>query len=198
MEKILIDGYNLIHKDERLLSLSRSSLEQAREALVDLLAGYRSGEVVIVVVFDGQPGTGPRTPARRGVRTVFSRAPRTADDLLLEMIAAERRRASLLVVTSDVKDIGRAARAEGARWISSEAFLRRLAPAAKRRTARVAGARDKPEAVDAAEVDYWLRKFDPGLDAEGREVASPPRPTRLRAEDRFPAGRGYRGGSGRR
>ena len=202
MEKILIDGYNLLHKDPALQDLARHSLEQAREALLDRLAAYRSGDVRIVVVFDGQAGrAGAGSRRRPGVETRFSRPPRSADQTILEIITTEPRRSSLLVVTSDVKDIGRAARAEGARWISSEAFLRRLPSVrgGKERRARVPGG-EKPGVVAASEVEYWLKKFDPG---PGEADPEPPRGRARRRPRREPAvpsraGRGCRGESGGR
>jgi predicted RNA-binding protein with PIN domain len=167
MEKILIDGYNLLHKDATLHSLARHSLEQAREALLDRLAAYRSGDVSIVVVFDGREGlSAGESPRRPGVATRFSRPPRSADQVIVEMIASEPRRSSLLVVTSDVKDIGRCARAEGVRWISSEAFLRRL-PGKSGSRSPEAREEEKPTAAAASEIEYWLKKFGGGSQDAG-------------------------------
>ncbi len=202
MEKILVDGYNLLHKDPALQEMARHSLEQARETLLDQLAAYRSGDVLIRVVFDGRAGGGATgAPRRAGVEVRFSRPPRSADQTLLEMIAAEPRRSSLLVVTSDVKDIGRAARAEGARWISSEAFLRRLHAARGPKARSREGAEgEKPGLVGPSEVEYWLRKFDPGPEETDPEPPRGRARRRLRREPAVPsrAGRGYRGGSGGR
>ena len=202
MEKILVDGYNLIHKDPALKELVRHSLEQAREALLDRLAAYRTGDMIIVVVFDGQAGrAGAGSRRRSGVEARFSRAPRSADQAILEIIAAEPRRSSLLVVTSDAKDIGRAARAEGARWISSEAFLRRLPSGHGSQARRQRGGEaEKPGVVAPSEIEYWLRRFDPGrAEADGE----PPSRRARRRSRKAPAirsrtGRGYRGESGGR
>ncbi|HEU5180895.1 MAG TPA: NYN domain-containing protein [Candidatus Polarisedimenticolia bacterium] len=202
MEKILVDGYNLLHKDPALQEMARHSLEQAREALLDQLAAYRSGDMLIRVVFDGREGgAGSAGRRRQGVEVRFSRPPRSADETILEIIAAEPRRSSLLVVTSDVKDIGRAARAEGARWISSEAFLRRLHKARRPKGRSRQGVEgEKPGLVGASEVEYWLRKFEPGPEGTDPEPPRGRAHRRLRREPAVPsrAGRGYRGGSGGR
>lgn len=201
MEKILIDGYNLLHKDPALQKMARHSLEQARETLLDQLAAYRSGDMLIQVIFDGRESAGTAARRRAGVDVRFSRPPRSADETILEIIAAAPRRSSLLVVTSDVKDIGRAARAEGARWISSEAFLRRLhvSRGPKARGNKI-GEGEKPGVVAAAEVEYWLREFDPGPEEADPEPPRGRAHRRLRREPAVPsrAGRGYRGGSGGR
>ncbi len=161
MEKILIDGYNLLYKDGALKNLAERSLEEARQELVAAIASYRSGDTEIVVVFDGRGAESWRLKSSSGVQVRFSRFPQTADEVILEMIEKERRRVSLTVVTSDKKDIGRVARAEGVRWISSEAFIKRL-----QRVQRSGGTRqEKPVNTPSSEVEYWLERFGP----EGRD-----------------------------
>lgn len=161
MEKILIDGYNLLYKDGALKNLAERSLEEAREELVAAIASYRSGDTEIVVVFDGRGAESRRLKSSSGIQVRFSHFPQTADEVILEMIEKERRRVSLTVVTSDKKDIGRVARAEGVRWISSEAFIRRL-----QRSRRSGGAaQEKPVNTPSSEVEYWLERFGP----EGRD-----------------------------
>jgi predicted RNA-binding protein with PIN domain len=168
VEKILIDGYNLLYKDGVLKNQAERSLEEAREELIAAVAAYRSGDTEIVVVFDGRGGQSRRrTPAPPGVLIRFSRYPQTADRLILEIIEREKRRRSLTVVTSDRKDIGRIAQAEGVRWISSESFLRRL----QRIPRKPISGGEKPAGPSAEEMDYWLKRFG-HEEAEG-EAASP-------------------------
>ncbi len=156
VEKILVDGYNLLYKDGALKNLAERSLESAREQLLASLVGYRTSEMEITVVFDGQGAKSQRCAAP-GVTVRFSRYPETADEVILEIIGKERRRGSLTVVTSDKKHIGRAARAEGVRWISSETFLRRLSR--DRREKGVPG--EKPISTSPEELEYWLQRFGP-------------------------------------
>ena len=157
MEKIIIDGYNLMYKDGVLKNLAERNLEQARLSLLDSIAAYRTGEMEIVVVFDGQGGPGSRAPSKHsGVQVRFSHLPKTADQVIVEMIGREARRASLTIVTSDKKDIGRIARAEGVKWISSEAFLGRLRRSGKGATKRE---EEKPPSTSNEELEYWLKRF---------------------------------------
>ena len=157
MEKILIDGYNLLYKDGVLKNLAERSLEEAREGLLDNIAAYRTSDMEIVVVFDGQRASPRRPPSGRpGVQVRFSSPPRTADQVIVELIDRETRRASLTVVTSDKKDIGRVARAEGVRWIPSETFLRRLRRAGSK---AVRGEAEKPPSTSSEEMEYWLKRF---------------------------------------
>ena len=156
MEKLLIDGYNLLYKDGVLKDLAERSLEEAREQLLARIAAYRTAQMEIVVVFDGRGASAPRSASRRGVQVRFSPFPKTADQMILELIDRERRRASLTVVTSDRKDIGRVARAEGVRWISSESFLSRLKRGGKD-ARRPSG--EKPGHTSEKEMEYWLKRF---------------------------------------
>jgi predicted RNA-binding protein with PIN domain len=157
MEKILIDGYNLLYKDGVLKNMAERSLEEAREQLLDKLSAYRTGMMEILVIFDGAGASPTRSRSgRTGVQVRFSPPTKTADQVILELIDREPRRASLTVVTSDKKDIGRIARAEGVRWISSESFLRRL-----RRPGKPGSKtdREKPAGTSAEELKYWLKRF---------------------------------------
>jgi uncharacterized protein len=157
MEKILIDGYNLLYKDGYLKNLAEKSLEEAREQLLDRLCAYRTAGMEILVVFDGVGSSSPRSPSKRsGVQVRFSPSTRTADQVILELIDRSPKRASLTVVTSDRKDIGRIARAEGVRWISSETFLRRLQRKGKPSNK---SDQEKPSGTSPEEMDYWLRRF---------------------------------------
>jgi predicted RNA-binding protein with PIN domain len=165
MEKLLIDGYNLLYKDGVLKNLAERSLEAAREELLASIAAYRAGDVEIVVVFDGQGASDHRkASARPGIQVRFSRPPKTADQVILEIVEREAKKSSLTVVTSDKKDIGRVARAEGVRWISSETFLRRLGRTGSKAARRP---QEKPPATTPAEVEYWLKRFGPDPEKDG-------------------------------
>jgi len=179
VEKILIDGYNLLYKDGVLKNQAERSLEEAREELIAAVAAYRTGDMEIIVIFDGRGGESRgRTPRPAGVQVRFSRYPQTADRLILEILEKEKRRRSLTVVTSDRKDIGRIAQAEGVRWISSESFLRRL----RRLPRKPASGGEKPAGPSSEEMDYWLKRFG-HEGAEGGETSSgaeaPGRPSRV-------------------
>jgi predicted RNA-binding protein with PIN domain len=157
MEKILIDGYNLIYRDAALKQLADRNLEEARERLLESLSAYRTRDMEMVVVFDGAGAASTHASSgRAGIQVRFSASTRTADQLILELLGRETRRASLTVVTSDKKDIGNMARAEGVRWISSEVFLRRLRRPGK---PTVKSDREKPAELSPEELKYWLKRF---------------------------------------
>jgi predicted RNA-binding protein with PIN domain len=149
----LIDGYNVIRRDPELSGLDRRSLEQGRQALLSLLARVaRSSQDDFVVVFDGVRG-GAGSPAAWRVRTLFSRPPETADDVLIRL--AREGGAGVAVVTSD-RAVQEAARRARTAVVSADAFLGRL------------GAIGSPAGRPVERP--W------GAEADDAEPASPPRP----------------------
>ncbi|HEV8336076.1 MAG TPA: NYN domain-containing protein [Candidatus Polarisedimenticolia bacterium] len=176
MEKILIDGYNLLHKDGVLKSQAERSLEAAREQLIAAVGAYRRGDVEIVVVFDGRANEGRtgKGTSPAGVEVRFSRFPQTADQMILDMIVKEKRRSAVTVVTSDRKDIGRIAQAEGVHWISSESFLRRM----RRAPGEKPGSGEKPGVSSQEEMDYWMKRFGSDTPPGGGEPLPPSRVAR--------------------
>jgi predicted RNA-binding protein with PIN domain len=155
MQKLVLDGYNLIYADPELKQISKSSLESARRRLVNRLTGYlQTKNVQLTVVFDGHGGitdVAVEIPGR--LQLLYSPAGQTADDVILEILESSTNPREFVVVTSDMADIGRAARAMGASVIPSPEFLSRLGR-------RLRDATSEPEEAGTDDVDYWLRRFD--------------------------------------
>ncbi len=123
---IIIDGYNLIRQSPDLSRLDHRNLQSGREALIDLLAGYKKIKAhKITVVFDGTraPGFTPERDRHKGIAVVFSRRGETADNVIKNMAAREREGA--LVVSSD-RDVTAFAQSRGAAIIESPAFEQKL------------------------------------------------------------------------
>ncbi len=126
--RIVVDGYNLIHAMPELARLVDTDLERARDALVAMLAVYRSKRNVrITVVFDGRGTATQQTRPPGGVEVVFSRAPQNADAKIKNMLALEKNPRSWTVVTSD-RSIVIFARDYGAKTIPSAEFAAQLGP----------------------------------------------------------------------
>lgn len=123
---IIIDGYNLIRQSTDLSRLDRNDLQAGREALIDLLAGYKKIKAhKITVVFDGTnaPGFSLRRNWTRGIAVIFSRQGETADSVIKKMAANENEGA--LVVSSD-RAVTASAQSEGSATIDSLAFEQKL------------------------------------------------------------------------
>jgi len=152
----LVDGYNLLHKFADLAELLDSNSEQARTLLVRRLADFRATRrVSMTVVFDGASPGFPPDPGS-GVRVLFCRQGRTADDEIKAMMAREPNPRSVTVVTSD-NAIATHVRDFGARVVPSEEFAGLLVPQAA--SASVEQKRDAP--VDVGEWESWFRSIKP-------------------------------------
>lgn len=146
----LIDGHNLIAQrpGQRL-----SDPDDELHLLADLGAFAARWRTSLEVYFDrGVAGaTPPRTA--RGVRAVFVRPPRSADDAICDRLGTLGARArGWTVVTSD-EEVRRAARRAGARMLSSREFSRMLEPPSPTADEKP----DRPIAGD--ELALWQRIF---------------------------------------
>jgi predicted RNA-binding protein with PIN domain len=120
---IIVDGYNLIHRSAALRPGPERTLRQAREKLVNLLSwAMGSGDATFIVVFDGaESGASAERQGRVEVR--YSRPPKTADDLIRELVEEQMKRIErITVVTADL-EVARHARAMGADVSLSDLFL---------------------------------------------------------------------------
>jgi predicted RNA-binding protein with PIN domain len=119
---LIVDGYNLIRQSPRLQLLDAMDLQAGREALLELLAHYRSrSHHQITVVFDGwQRGDLKESRDRhQGILIVYSCRGERADEVIKRLLARERERA--LVVSSD-REIQDAAEQVRATWINAGEF----------------------------------------------------------------------------
>lgn len=154
MQKLIVDGYNVIHADPKLKRVVRSDLEAARKRLVKRLTRYlESKNVCLTVVFDGHGGiTDVEVEIPGRLQLMYSPTGQTADDLILEILDSSANPREYVVVTSDMADIGRAARALGATVLPSPQFLSRIERDGRDRSSQ-------PQSEEAVDVDYWLERF---------------------------------------
>jgi predicted RNA-binding protein with PIN domain len=125
---ILVDGYNVIRADARLLALERVSLENARAVLVRTLASSpRLANDDIVVVFDGGAGTRTHIHGYRmgRVRLLYSARGQTADDVIVAEARTMARSGPVVVVTNDV-EVREHCREAGCEVSGSENLLQQI------------------------------------------------------------------------
>lgn len=154
----MIDGYNVIHADDGLRRAADRSLEGARRALLERLAGYVSSRRVrVTVVFDGAGMVTDSDVAVPGrLQVVFSASGQSADEVIVETLERSRNPREYIVVSSDMADIGRSVRSMGATLMPSEAFLERIAAPSRPGDDAPAGG-----GADAGyDVDFWLAEFE--------------------------------------
>jgi predicted RNA-binding protein with PIN domain len=121
----LIDGYNVIRRDADLRAAEEAGgLPAGRRALLRLVAGAARGSADrFTVVFDGaRPHD--RDPLAGQVEVLFSRPPRKADDVLVEL--GRRAGAGGAAVVSSDRAVQSAAQRARCAVVSAESFLARL------------------------------------------------------------------------
>jgi predicted RNA-binding protein with PIN domain len=134
VERLLVDGYNVIHAWPELKSLLKHSLEEARDRLVDRLAVYSQvSGADVTVVFDAHKTTALASAeeTRNGVRVMFTRKGMSADHAIERMayrLAGDRD--PLMVATNDRFQRDLVAGMGGA-VISAEELQRRVVEAEK-------------------------------------------------------------------
>jgi predicted RNA-binding protein with PIN domain len=158
----IVDGYNVMHS---ILSRREraGSLEQARAVLEARLEafGRGSGGARILLVYDGARGVFAGGRDAGGLEVIFSRPPRTADDVVIDLCRKLDGSPGLHVVTSDLKDIASRVGRLRLRHLTAGEFGRLVAG----RIEKLAGGRRreaadaKPGKVAPEEVDDWVRKF---------------------------------------
>jgi predicted RNA-binding protein with PIN domain len=105
VERLVVDGYNIIHAWPSLKRLLGVSLEAARDKLIERLSVYRlvTGADVTVVFDSHQKNSGANAEQLvEGVRVIFTRRGHSADQVI-ERIAYEAAGAGAVVTvaTSD-------------------------------------------------------------------------------------------------
>jgi len=169
-DTFIIDAYNVIRL---VLPESEASLrsDAARHALETRLRAFRRASgpgTRIFLVYDGELGR--PAPARRekGFEIYFSRPPRKADDVVLDLAQKHEGEPGVHVVTSDFTDI--AHRICGLRvkhWTAHEfaqVCARRTAPARREPAGGPDDGPAKPQKVSPADVSAWMREF--GFDGD--------------------------------
>ena len=148
----LVDGNNLAHA----LGLSKEGLADRAECARRVADFCRLQGSSATVVFDGPaPEAGERPPSTARTALRFSEG-RSADDVILGLVARSKTPRDFTVVTSD-KPLGDRARHHGAQVERAHEFARRLRAAPRGRAND-----DRPEHREsAAEIEEWLAVFRP-------------------------------------
>lgn len=155
--RCIIDGNNLLHTVRAYSPVPAGG----REALVRRIHQWSTRDgYSTTVVFDGTPPTRglKRQLAPQGLDVRFS-APRTADDLIVELIHAVPNPGQVLVVTDD-KAILYEARLRGCASMANLTFIEKLFPPPSRSpSAPPASPSEKPTDVSPEDLAYWRREF---------------------------------------
>jgi predicted RNA-binding protein with PIN domain len=159
VDRLIVDGYNIIHAWPELAPVKDVSLEDARQALISLLADYAAlTRTRVTVVFDShRRGTGPPTSEEiSGVEVIFSGGKVSADHVIERLVYGVGPGDELTVATSDAvqRDLALGKRVK---TISALLFRGQVEAALARRDARINDARARSDLARRLED-----RLDPG------------------------------------
>ena len=157
MNKIIIDGYNMIHRVPELRAHLEKSLECGRDELIRLLKTYLlNKKIQITVVFDGTEAPPGLSSVQdyRSLKVVFSRYPFKADPLIISLIAREKAKRSLIVVSDD-SEITQNPQSNQTLVLSTHAFYHRLI--SRQQACDIENKFDRE--LSQEELNEWLKIF---------------------------------------
>jgi predicted RNA-binding protein with PIN domain len=128
MERLIVDGYNLVHADVRYAALLKEDIDAARARLIADLAAHATGGRRVTVVFDG--GANPISDGSphhvAGIAVIFSPAGESADTVIESLAARSRERGEATVVVTSDSATREAVRSGSVSVLSSSAFASEL------------------------------------------------------------------------
>jgi uncharacterized protein len=98
---LVVDGHSVIYAWPELRSLHERQPRQAREALLTRLRHlHETSTWAVTLIFDGRYGASP-LPDRTGFIVRYSTAVQSADSLIEALVAAQKDRSRITVITAD-------------------------------------------------------------------------------------------------
>jgi predicted RNA-binding protein with PIN domain len=160
-QKILIDGYNVIHADAELRAIVSLDIEKARSKLIGLLESYlQQKRLQVTLVFDGKGNMLDTISVVPGhLQVVFSMTGQSADQLIIYMLREAVNPEAFIVASSDNEGIGLEARKLGAQVLKSEDLLSRIRKVHHPQVLL----QEKPE-PSSEDVSYWMERFEGDVD----------------------------------
>lgn len=176
---LLVDCYNVLHV---AMPPSLAGLDEA--GLCRILGTHpwavQFGKIIVVADGKPKPGRADRSPVPN-VSLRFSGRSKSADDVIIDILAHDSAPRSITVVSSD-REIQQAARSRRATPMASEALVRELSKQSTRRAREKSERPDVSAPLPESMVEQWLEKFDADPHALGAPVTPAEILARAKAE----------------
>ncbi len=162
MDRLIVDGYNMIFAWPELAALKDVKLEDARDLLISMLADYGAmTRQQVVVVFDSHRRADAAASEQRiaGVQVVYSGGKTSADHVIERLVFAARPSDEVTVATSDglQRDY---ALSRGIKTVSAPILKAQIDAALERRDRQIGDTRARSDIA---------RRLEDRLDPKSRE-----------------------------
>jgi uncharacterized protein len=133
-QRLIIDGYSLIHRDPETKKIVAGNLRRAREVLIEKVSRTATAMADhVVIVFDGQQQSGSVPGGIQAIELVYSSSGQTADTVIERLVQQATNPGSWLVVTNDRRE-RETVMATGVQTMSCAVFLEECARMQKHQT----------------------------------------------------------------
>ncbi len=104
-QRLIIDGYSLIHRDPETKAIVGHNLRRAREVLIEKISRTATALASsVTVVFDGQQGSGSPPGGLQALEIIYTSAGQTADDFIERMVRQSGNPDNWMVITNDRRE----------------------------------------------------------------------------------------------
>ncbi|NTV93282.1 MAG: hypothetical protein HGA72_08495 [Chlorobiaceae bacterium] len=168
--ELIIDGYNLMHKQFR--SVSAENIEALRSKIEHALQRFQlENKCAVTIVYDGKKH---RNESVSGIRPriVFTASSASADEWIVDYVKSLNTKVNKITIVSSDNEVRLYAKAFGANCLTSEAFIAmlELTNRVKKSSAEYREsegyeknrARFSGESLSENEIDEWKRLFNAG------------------------------------
>jgi len=104
-QRLIIDGYSLIHRDPETKRIVAENLRRAREVLIEKVSRTATAMADhVTVVFDGQQTGGSLPGGIQAIEIIYSSSGQTADTVIERMVRQAANPSLWMVVTNDRRE----------------------------------------------------------------------------------------------
>mgnify|MGYP001000147199 CR=1 FL=1 len=104
-QRLIIDGYSLIHRDPETKAVVHENLRRARELLVEKISRTATAMARhVTVVFDGQQTGGSQPGGIQAIEVIYSSSGQTADTVIERLVRQAAQPSTWMVVTNDRRE----------------------------------------------------------------------------------------------
>ena len=125
-QRLIIDGYSLIHRDPETKAIVADNLRRAREVLIEKVSRTATALAEhVTIVFDGQQGSGSTPGGLQSIEIIYTSVGQTADDFIERYVRQTGSANNWMIVTNDRRE-RETVMASGAHTMSCAVFIEEM------------------------------------------------------------------------